>query len=138
MLQQVDTPQNLFRHPVNLFVGGFIGSPSMNLVTARLVSDDSGAAVTFAGYRLPVPESVVHANPGIAAYFGRDVILGIRPSDFEDASLTEESWPRMAVETHLTEGLGLDTRNLHFFDPGSGLAVGGRQAHQDDKSGRRP
>jgi len=196
MLQQVDRPQNLYNRPANLFVGGFIGSPSMNLVTARLVSDDGEAAVTFAGYRLPVPKSVVHANPGIAAYFGRDVILGIRPSDFEDAGLTEESWPRMAVETHLTEALGteihvifaidaplvehqdvadlapqgeedesaiplyggkhlwtaqvsarsevragdrielgVDTRNLHFFDPGSGLAIGGnRAAHQDERS----
>ena len=52
MLQQVDRPQNLYNRPANLFVGGFIGSPSMNLVTARLVSDDGEAAVTFAGYRL--------------------------------------------------------------------------------------
>ena len=108
ILQQVDRPQNLYNRPVNLFVGGFIGSPSMNLVGARLVREDGGAAVTFAGYRLPVLKSMVHDNPGIAAYFGRDVILGIRPSDFEDASLTEESWPRMTVETHLTEALGTE------------------------------
>jgi multiple sugar transport system ATP-binding protein len=189
MLQQVDTPQNLFRHPVNLFVAGFIGSPSMNLVTARLAGDGDGdaAAVTFAGHRLPIPESVMQANPGIGAYLGRDVILGIRPSDFEDASLTDGSWPVMTVETHVTEilgseinvifsidapsvehkdiidlgpqvedgdsaiplyegkslwtarvnarskigagdrtDLGVDTRNLHFFDPGSGLAIGRR------------
>ena len=53
-LQQVDTPQALFDAPVNLFVAGFIGSPAMNFVTAELVRDD-GPAVTFAGYRLPVP-----------------------------------------------------------------------------------
>jgi len=56
MLQQVDTPQNLYDHPVNLFVGGFIGSPSMNLVTARMTSGDDGAAVTFAGHRLAIPD----------------------------------------------------------------------------------
>ena len=184
MLQQVDTPQQLFRHPVNLFVAGFIGSPSMNLVTARLVREEGGAVVTFAGYRLPIPQSVIQAEPGIGAYLGRDVILGIRPSDFGDASLTGESWPVMAVEAHATEALGseinvifavdappvvhkdvadlapqdeedeseiplyegkslwtarvsarskvragdrtelgVDTRNLHFFDPDSGLAV---------------
>src|SRR5271166_1802029 len=55
-LQQVDTPQNLYDHPVNLFVGGFIGSPSMNLVTAKMISGDDGAAVTFAGHRLAIPE----------------------------------------------------------------------------------
>jgi multiple sugar transport system ATP-binding protein len=189
MLQQVDTPQNLFDRPVNLFVGGFIGSPSMNLVTARVSGGDDGAAVTFAGHRLAIPESVVHAKPEVEAYFGREVILGIRPSDFEDASLTEESWPRMPVVTHVTESLGseihvifvidappvqhkdvadlgpqgeeedsaiplyegkslwtarvnarsrvragdrielgVDTSNLHFFDPDSGLAIGNKQA----------
>ena len=188
MLQQVDTPQNLYDHPVNLFVGGFIGSPSMNLVTAKMISDDDGAAVTFAGHRLPIPESVVHAKPEIKAYFGRDVILGIRPSDFEDASLTEESWPTIPAVTHVIEALGseihvifvidappvehkdvadlgpqgeddesaiplyegkslwtarvnarssvragdrielgVDTRNMHFFDPDSGLAIGGKK-----------
>src|ERR1700678_4409174 len=50
MLQQVDTPQNLYDSPVNLFVGGFIGSPSMNLVTAGIISGDDGTAVTFAGH----------------------------------------------------------------------------------------
>ena len=56
-LQQVDTPQALFESPVNLFVAGFIGSPAMNFVTAELVRDD-GPAVTFAGYKLPVPAEV--------------------------------------------------------------------------------
>jgi multiple sugar transport system ATP-binding protein len=189
MLQQVDTPQNLFDHPVNLFVGGFIGSPSMNIVKAGVISGDDGLSVTFAGHRLPIPEGVVGASSGIEAYVGRDVILGIRPSDFEDASLAEESWPKMRVVTHVTEALGsevhvifaidappvehkdvadlapgqeedgaaiplyegkslwtarvnarspvragaqielgVDTRNLHFFDPGSGLAIGVKQA----------
>ena len=91
-LQQVDTPQHLFESPVNLFVAGFIGSPAMNFVTADLVRDD-GPAVTFAGYKLPVPAEVLDAKPGLADYFGKKVILGIRPSDFEDASLGD-GWPR--------------------------------------------
>ena len=62
-LQQVDTPQTLFEAPVNLFVAGFIGSPAMNFVTAELVRDD-GPAVTFAGYKLPVPAEVLEAKPG--------------------------------------------------------------------------
>jgi multiple sugar transport system ATP-binding protein len=188
VLQQVDTPQNLFDHPVNLFVGGFIGSPSMNIVTAKVVRDSDGRAATFAGYRLPIPDEVMHATPEIEAYFDREVILGIRPSDFEDASLVDDSWSRMAITTHVTEALGseihvifgieappvqhkdvadlapkeeeedqaamplyggkslwtarvnartnvhagdkielaVDTRNLHFFDPESGLAVRGK------------
>src|SRR6201981_3555480 len=84
-LQQVDTPQKLFESPVNLFVAGFIGSPAMNFVLADLVRDDGPAAV-FAGSRLPVPQAVVESKAGLADYFGKKVILGFRPSDFEDHS----------------------------------------------------
>src|ERR1700728_2815422 len=85
-IQQVDTAQTLFEAPVNLFVAGFIGSPSMNFATAELVRDD-GPAVTFAGYKLPFPAAEIDNNVGLANYFGKKVILGVRPSDFEDASL---------------------------------------------------
>src|SRR6201993_5088614 len=74
-LQQVDTPQALFDSPVNLFVAGFIGSPAMNFVAADLVRDE-GPAVAFAGYRLPVPASVISGKPGLDQYFGKKVILG--------------------------------------------------------------
>src|SRR5690349_15875184 len=85
-LQQVDTPQHLYQSPVNLFVAGFIGSPAMNFATAELIRND-GPAVTFAGYKLPVPADVLQAKPRLTEYFGKRVIVGIRPSDFEDASL---------------------------------------------------
>ena len=68
VLQQVDTPQNLFDQPVNLFVAGFIGSPAMNIVTARLdrPDRDSGPPViSFAGYQLHIPAEVAGAKPGI-------------------------------------------------------------------------
>src|SRR5579871_5369172 len=73
-LQQVDTPQALFDSPVNLFVAGFIGSPAMNFVAANLVRDD-GPAVTFAGYKLPVPASVISGKPSLDDYFGKRIIL---------------------------------------------------------------
>ncbi len=101
-LQQVDTPQTLFETPVNLFVAGFIGSPAMNLVPAELVRDDR-PVVSFAGYRLPVPASVFAAMPGLDGSFGRKIILGIRPSDFEDASPADSGWPRMPVTAGMTE-----------------------------------
>src|SRR5712691_1838043 len=93
-LQQADSPQALFNAPVNLFVAGFMGSPAMNFASARLARDD-GATVVFADYRLPVPDAVLAARPGLADYFEREVILGIRPSDFEDSGLADETWPRM-------------------------------------------
>jgi multiple sugar transport system ATP-binding protein len=114
-LQQVDTPQTLFNSPVNLFVAGFIGSPAMNFANARLVRDD-GAAVVFAGHRLAVPDSLLAARPGLDAFFGRDLILGIRPSDFEDATLAEPSWPRMPVHTTVTEELGSEINVIFGID----------------------
>jgi multiple sugar transport system ATP-binding protein len=115
MLQQVDTPQTLFESPVNLFVAGFIGSPAMNFVTAKLVRDD-GPAVTFAGYRLAVPASVIDGKPGLSDYFGRDIILGIRPSDFEDAAFDGSSQARMSVVTGVTEELGSEIHAIFTID----------------------
>jgi multiple sugar transport system ATP-binding protein len=113
--QQVDTPQKLFDSPVNLFVAGFIGSPAMNFVTADLVRDD-GPVATFAGYRLPVPASVIEAKPGLDGYFGRSVILGIRPSDFEEGSLADASWPRLPVTIAVTEELGSEIHAIFMID----------------------
>ena len=114
-LQQVDTPQALFESPVNLFVAGFIGSPAMNFVTADLVRDD-GPAVTFAGYKLPVPAEVLDAKPGLADYFGKDVILGIRPSDFEDAAVADRQWGTMRVTAGVTEELGSEINVIFTID----------------------
>jgi multiple sugar transport system ATP-binding protein len=116
-LQQADTPQALFEAPVNLFVAGFIGSPAMNFVTADLVRDD-GPAVVFAGYRLPVPDSVLAARPGLADYVGRPVILGIRPSDFEDAAVAAagRAGGTMAVTAGVTEELGSEINVIFTID----------------------
>jgi multiple sugar transport system ATP-binding protein len=114
-LQQVDTPQALFDAPVNLFVAGFIGSPAMNFVTAELVQD-GGPAVSFAGYKLSVPPSVLSAKPGLDGYFGREVILGVRPSDFEDAALADSSWPRLQVSAGVTEELGSEIHVIFTID----------------------
>ena len=114
-LQQVDTPQVLFRAPVNLFVAGFIGSPAMNFADAELVRDD-GPAVVFAGHRLAMPESLIEGRPGLDGYFGRPVILGIRPSDFEDGALAEPGWPRLPITATVTEELGSEKLVLFRID----------------------
>jgi multiple sugar transport system ATP-binding protein len=114
-LQQVDTPQTLFDSPVNLFVAGFIGSPAMNFVDAELSRDD-GPAVTFAGHRLPLPDSLIDGKPGLDRYFGRKVILGVRPSDFEDALLADSSWARMSVRADVTEELGSEIHVIFTID----------------------
>jgi multiple sugar transport system ATP-binding protein len=114
-IQQVDTPQTLFEKPVNLFVAGFIGSPAMNFADAQLVRDD-GPAVTFANYRLDVPPEEIDANPGLANYFGKQVIVGIRPSDFEDASLGDGQGERMPVTVGVTEELGSEIHVIFTID----------------------
>ena len=114
-LQQVDTPQRLFESPVNLFVAGFIGSPAMNFVTAELTRDD-GPVVTFAGYKLPVPAAVMEAKKGLDSYVGRKIILGIRPSDFEDATLADAGWARIPVQAGVTEELGSEIHVIFTID----------------------
>ena len=114
-LQQVDTPQHLFESPVNLFVAGFIGSPAMNFVDAELTRDD-GPSVAFAGYKFPVPSTLIENRPGLDQYFGRKVILGIRPSDFEDATLADASWARMPVKVGVTEELGSEIHVIFTID----------------------
>jgi multiple sugar transport system ATP-binding protein len=114
-LQQAGTPQTLFDSPVNLFVAGFIGSPAMNFAAAALTRDD-GPAVAFAGFRLPVPAAVLSARPGMADYLDRKVIIGIRPSDFEDATFANPSWPRIDVTTGVTEGLGAEIHAMFTID----------------------
>jgi multiple sugar transport system ATP-binding protein len=130
-LQQVDTPQALYNSPVNLFVAGFIGSPAMNFVDARVVRD-GGAAVTFAGQKLAVSDQVLASRPGLDAYVGKDVILGVRPSDFEDAALAEATWPRMTVQTSVTEELGSEIHVIFTIDAAPVQHASITQARADD------
>ncbi|HET6223661.1 MAG TPA: sn-glycerol-3-phosphate ABC transporter ATP-binding protein UgpC, partial [Dongiaceae bacterium] len=96
VLQQVDTPQRLFKYPANLFVAAFIGSPSMNLVDAWI----EGPAVRFADWTLALPASSSLAG------LDRKVILGIRPTDFEHGSTAEPELPRIRVRPDVVEDLG--------------------------------
>jgi multiple sugar transport system ATP-binding protein len=183
-LQQVAPPQELYDHPVNLFVAGFIGSPAMNLLEGRLDRDGDALHVTLGDQRVDVPAELLSMRPALAAHAGRDVIVGIRPETLEDAALQGDvpEGSRLTGRLLLREALGsdvmvhvemdarqadvdavreladdvggptlgrsdggvtvvgrfsphtqaregervemaVDTRELHFFDPGSGLAI---------------
>ena len=115
-LQQVDTPKRLFDSPVNLFVAGFIGSPSMNFVNAEFERDGEGAALVFADHKLPVSESLMEARPGLKEYLGRSLILGIRPSDFSDAEFDGNDAPRLEVTANVTEELGTEINVIFGID----------------------
>ena len=109
-LQQVDAPQTLYEHPINVFVAGFIGSPAMNLVDATLTSTSDELIVEVGGFRLPVPDEVVASRQALRAYVGRKVVLGIRPEDMEDASLVADAAAerRITSTVELREALGSD------------------------------
>ena len=101
-LQQVDAPQTLYRAPANLFVAGFIGSPAMNLVEARLEDD----AVVFGAHRVPLARD---RRPATAA---GTIVVGIRPEAFEDAAFAAPDLPQLEVDVTVTEELGADLHAL--------------------------
>jgi len=149
VLQQLGTPDQIYDDPVNVFVAGFIGSPSMNLITARV----DGNGIVFGRTRIEVPETISAARLGLAAYSGREIVVGIRPEDFRaaadgtvelEANRVEslgselmayldggqpgvEITARLERGTHLHEGetarLGVNRDRLYFFDPETGEAV---------------
>ena len=89
-LQQVAPPQELYERPVNLFVGGFIGSPAMNLVEATIERRDGKLVAGVGSQELTLGDEVLKARPATERYVGQKVILGIRPESLEDASLAPE------------------------------------------------
>ena len=99
-IQQVDTPQELYSRPANLFVAAFIGSPAMNLVEAEI----AGGQLRFGDYAIPL-------SGGTRPPDGK-VIAGLRPEAFEDAAFAEPDLPRMDVKVEVVEELGADTHVL--------------------------
>jgi multiple sugar transport system ATP-binding protein len=118
VLQQVDSPQALYDRPRNLFVAEFIGSPAMNLVIADVVREDGEHLVRFAGQSLRLTDAVIARSPGLSSFAGREVVLGVRPEDMEDASLSDApGGGRLAVVCDLREDMGSEVL-VHFNVPG--------------------
>jgi multiple sugar transport system ATP-binding protein len=115
VLQQVAPPQELYDRPVNVFVGGFIGSPAMNMMHGRVEKTGSHLTVSVGSYRLPLTEELRTQRPGIESYVGRDVVVGIRPEDMEDAKLVGRVDPDriFSATAELVEAMGSDVL-VHF------------------------
>ena len=128
-LQQVDTPQVLYDQPKNEFVAGFIGSPAINLVEARLQQTNGHYTVEFGEHRLAVDDRAMRNRSGLMDFIGRDVILGIRPEDFEDASIESDAPDdrRMKVNVDLTEPLGADVL-VYFSSAATGVVSSAAEA----------
>jgi len=114
-IQQVDGPQDLYDRPVNLFVGGFIGSPAMNMIEATLERANGGLAATTGSQRIALGAETLNARPGLRAFEGKKVVLGIRPEDLEDAALEPDTPQdqRMRGKIVLREALGAEIM-AHF------------------------
>ena len=132
-LQQVDTPQALYDNPVNQFVAGFIGSPSINLVEAQLERADGGLWVSFGEHRLPLDEKLVQRRSGVEDYVGKTIQLGIRPEDFEDIALEPDtpSDRRLKTVCDLTEPLGSEVL-VHFTVSATGVVTEAAKAEGID------
>jgi multiple sugar transport system ATP-binding protein len=125
-IQQVDDPQTLYDRPVNLFVGGFIGSPSMNMLDAVIESSNGGLAATVGDQTISLGPEALENHPALKGYIGKKVILGIRPEDLEDAAL-ETGAPaerRLRGRLELKEALGSEIM-AHF-------AIKGAHAETDE------
>jgi multiple sugar transport system ATP-binding protein len=115
VLQQAASPQELYANPANLFVAGFIGSPSMNLVEADFRRLDGRFEVGFAGQVLALPDDALERRPALRAFEGGRVIVGIRPESLEDAALARSAPDdrRLRVTAELCEAVGPEVY-VHF------------------------
>ncbi len=106
VLQQVDTPANLYANPGNMFVAGFIGSPAMNLFEAQITELDGQLAVTLGPHSIDIPAEVLASHPDLARHAGAKVALGIRPDDMYDALIQPQYEARITGTPILLESLG--------------------------------
>jgi multiple sugar transport system ATP-binding protein len=119
LVQQIATPQIMYENPNNVFVAGFIGSPAMNFIKARLEKGDGGLVATFGGTRVPISrESVGEAKErgrDPESFAGKEVILGIRPEHIEDAEFAEDGATGgvMEAEPQVIESMGSE-KYLYF------------------------
>ncbi len=149
LLQQVASPQSLYRRPANLFVAGFIGSPAMNLVEGTLGKQDGSYVVSFGGHSLAIDPALIEERPALELYVDRPVIVGVRPEEMEDAALLTDAPTdrRMKTVVDLREDMGsevlvqfsIDAAQVMIAEDLRELAAdrgqGGEELVQGDESG---
>ena len=117
VIQQVDTPQNLYDTPCNLFVAGFIGTPQMNFLTGKLVKKGNDLYATLGTTEIPLPADKAN-NPALKEYIGQDVIFGIRPEAIHDEPMFLSSMSNtiLNVDVDVTELMGAEIYLYLGFD----------------------
>ena len=111
IIQQVDTPENLYAYPCNMFVAGFIGSPEINMINGTIAEKDGAYYFVYDGASLKIPREKTN---GLHSFLGRDVVLGVRPEDMLNIQDVEsdDSGAVISCRVELTEMLGAET-NLY-------------------------
>ena len=153
-IQQYDTPQTLYDRPCNMFVAGFIGSPQMNFIHARVHQSDDGSFLCFGNWKTRVPPEKIEAA-ALAAYEGQDICMGVRAEDVHladpetpysitahidlaemmgneiylyitafDQQLVARVPARTPVHTGDHVHICIDAHNMHLFDLQTGLRIG--------------
>ncbi len=126
VLMQVDSPQNLYDYPANLFVAAFIGSPQMNLLRGRLEVGDGGGSLQVGSHHIRIPAGAFSARPALADHAGKEIALGIRPEDVTDVPPTDRRADDNVVtgEVAVREGLGNEVVvHLHCDAPTVNVVV---------------
>ena len=111
-IQQVDTPQNLYDYPINEFVAGFMGSPQMNFIDAKLGKNGNDYTLTFGACTITVPKKKADgAVANLADYVGKDVVFGIRPEDVHDEPefIEKVGGAHVTCDVEVTELMGAET-----------------------------
>ncbi|HVU79227.1 MAG TPA: sn-glycerol-3-phosphate ABC transporter ATP-binding protein UgpC [Gaiellaceae bacterium] len=110
LLQQAASPQDVYNRPANLFVAGFIGSPPMNLMRGSLERDGDALRVRLGETTLDVGAELLAARPALAGYAGREVAVGLRPEDVEDAAIATHAVPgaRLRTTVDIREDMGAE------------------------------
>ncbi len=109
LLQQVAAPQELYDHPANIFVAGFIGSPAMNLVRAAITLEGAEPTIAVGSQRIRLSTQWLAVHQGLAGYAGKEFALGIRPEDLTEPRAGQgEHGGHLQARVELAEGLGSD------------------------------
>ena len=122
IIQQADTPTNLYNKPCNMFVAGFIGSPQMNFIDCTIEKGKEGYGVNFAGKLIPLPQGKF-PDKLMAEYAGKTVVLGVRPEDHTESAFLEMSEDStVEAEVEIAEMMGAEIY-IHAVCGGQKLIV---------------
>jgi multiple sugar transport system ATP-binding protein len=116
ILQALGDPQYLYDNPANIFVAGFIGSPPMNMAVGKVVREGQELAVRLGSATIRLHPAVAQDRPGLAAYVARDVAVGIRSEDMEDARLVRDAPADTRLRATVSQVEALGAQIVVHFD----------------------